>query len=71
MLQRVAGGDELIFATGQVSASPHGEIIYVLPAALIRQLPEVQVDVRLTATGEGKERPIGSYTLVHEGSLRR
>jgi anti-sigma factor RsiW len=71
MTQHVAGGGELIRATGQVTASRDGEIIYVLPAALIRHLPEVQVDVRLTTTDGGEERPIGSYTLVHEGSLRR
>jgi anti-sigma factor RsiW len=68
--QRVAG-TEVSRATGQVSASSHGEIIYTMPAAWVRQLPVVQVDVVLTAHEGSEERSIGSYTLVHEGSLHR
>ena len=68
--QRVAG-TEVSRATGEVAASSHGEIIYAIPAAWVRQLPVVQVDVLLTAHEGGEERPIGSYTLVHGGSLRR
>jgi anti-sigma factor RsiW len=70
MSQRVAG-TEMIRVTGQVVASAHGEIIYALPAAWIRQLPVVDVDVRLTAHEGGEERPIGSYTLAHDGLLQR
>jgi hypothetical protein len=70
MSQRVAG-TEVIRATGQVSASSHDEIIYTLPAAWVRQLPVVDVEVSLTASDGREERPIGSYTLVHGGSLRR
>lgn len=68
--QRVAG-TEVFRATGQMAASSNGELIYVLPAAWVRQLPVVNVDLLLTANAGGEERPIGSYTLVHEGSLRR
>ena len=60
--QRVAG-TEVSRATGQVAASSHGEIIYALPAAWVRQLPVVEVEVLLTAHEGGEERPIGSYTL--------
>lgn len=67
--QRVAG-KEVSRATGQVAAS-HGEVIYTLPAAWVRQLPVVNVEVLLTARADGEERPIGSYTLVHGGSLYR
>ena len=67
--QRVAG-TEVSRATGQVAAS-HGEIIYALPAAWVRQLPVVDVEVLLTANEGGKERAIGSYTLAHGGSLHR
>jgi anti-sigma factor RsiW len=68
--QRVAG-TEVIRATGQVAASPQGEIIYAMSAAWVRQLPVVEVDVLLIAHEGGEERPIGSYTLVHGGSLQR
>jgi anti-sigma factor RsiW len=67
--QRVAG-TEVSRATGQV-ASSYGEIIYALPAAWVRQLPLVEVEVLLTAREDGEDRPIGSYTLVHGGSLHR
>jgi anti-sigma factor RsiW len=65
------GGNEVIRATGQVAAGSHGEIIHVIPAAWVRQLPVVEVEVRLSAHEDGKERPLGSYTLLHEGSLHR
>ena len=68
--QRVAGA-EMSRATGQVAASSHGEIIYVEPAAWVRQLPAVKVEVLLTAHEGGEERLIGSYTLVHGGLLHR
>jgi len=70
LTQRVAG-TEVIRATGQLAAGAHGEIIYALSAAWVRQLPVVEVEVLLTAHDGDEERPIGSYTLVHEGSLHR
>jgi anti-sigma factor RsiW len=68
--QRVAG-TEVSRATGHVAVGSQGEIIYALPAAWVRRLPVVEVEVLLTAHEAGGERPIGSYTLVHEGSLHR
>jgi anti-sigma factor RsiW len=68
--QRVAG-TEVIGVTGQVAASSQGEIIYALPASWVRRLPVVDVEVLLTAYDRGEERPIGSYKLVHGGSLHR
>ena len=70
MSQRVAG-NEVLRATGHVTAGAPGEIIYTLSAGWVRQLPVVNVEVVLTTHGEGEERTIGSYTLVHEGSLQR
>jgi anti-sigma factor RsiW len=67
--QRVAGA-EVSRATGHVAVA-HGEIIYALPAAWVRQLPVVHVDVLVTSHENGEERAIGSYRLVHEGSLHR
>jgi anti-sigma factor RsiW len=69
MSQRV-GGTEVVRASGH-AVSSHGEIIYAIPAAWVRQLSNVEVEVLLTAHEEGEERPIASYTLVHEGSLHR
>ena len=68
--QRVAGS-EVSRATGQVAASSHGEIIYTVPAAWVRQLPVAEVEVVLTAHEGAEERPAGSYILVHGGSLHR
>jgi anti-sigma factor RsiW len=70
MSQRV-GGSEVSRATGQVAARSQGEIIHLIPAAWVRQLPVVEVEILLTAHEGGEERPIGSYTLVHGGSLHR
>jgi len=70
-LSQQIAGTEVIRATGQIAASRHGEIIFAIPAAWVRQLPATNVDLRLTAHAHGEERQIGSYTLVHEGSLHR
>jgi anti-sigma factor RsiW len=69
MSQRIAGS-EVVRATGQVAAS-NGEIIYAVPAAWVRQLPVVEIEVVLTAHEGGAERPVGSYTLAHGGFLHR
>ena len=61
----------MVHVTGQVAASSQGEVIYVLPAAWIRHLPVVKVEVLLTAHEGGEEHPVGSYTLVHGGSMHR
>jgi anti-sigma factor RsiW len=70
MSQRI-GGKEVIRTTGHVAASSHGEIMYAIPASWVRQLPVTEVEVFLTANEDGEERPVGSYTLVHGGSLHR
>ena len=69
MSQRIAG-TEVVRATGHVATS-HGEIVYLVPAAWVRQLPVVEIEVLLTAHEGGEERPIGSYTLAHGGFLQR
>ena len=68
--QRVHGA-EVSRATGHAAVSEQGEIIFAIPAAWVRELPVVDVEVLLTAHDGGEERAVGSYTLVHEGSLRR
>jgi anti-sigma factor RsiW len=68
--QRVAG-TEVSRVTGQMAVSPQGEITFAVPASRVRQLPVVNVEVLLTAHEGGTERTVGSYTLVHDGSLRR
>jgi hypothetical protein len=68
--QRVAGS-ELVQVTSQVAPSAHGEVIFTMPAESIRHLPVVNVEVLLSATDGNEERQIGSYTLVHGGSLQR
>jgi hypothetical protein len=68
--QRVAG-TEVSRASGHAAVSPHGEIIYTIPAAWVRELPVVEIDVHLTAIDGGEERSVGSYTLAHGGMLHR
>ena len=68
--QRVAGA-EVSRTTGQVAATSNGEIIYAQSAAWVLELPVVEVEVLLSAHEAGEERPIGSYTLLHGGALRR
>jgi Putative zinc-finger len=70
-LSQHAGGSELVRVTGQVMPSAHGEVIYAMPAASIRHLPMVDVDILLTATQGDAQRPVGRYRLVHGGSLHR
>jgi anti-sigma factor RsiW len=68
--QRVAG-TEVSRATGQIAAGAHGEITYAEPAARVRQLPVVEVEILLTAREGDTDRHIGRYTLVHGGLLHR
>jgi anti-sigma factor RsiW len=68
--ERVAGA-ELARVTGQVTPSPQGEVIFAMPASSIRHLAVVNVEVLLTAVDAGDERTVGSYTLIHGGSLQR
>jgi hypothetical protein len=70
-LSRRMAGTEVIRATGQVTPSPHGELIYTIPADSIRELPIVNVEMLLTAHVGDDRRLIGHYTLVHGGSLHR
>jgi anti-sigma factor RsiW len=68
--QRVAG-NEVSRATGQVARVARGEVLFLTPAAWIRELPVVDLELRLSAIEDGLERPIGSYTLAHSGLLHR
>ena len=68
--QRVAGA-EVVRATGQIAASPNGEVIHAVPAGWIRQLPVVDVEILLTTPESGGEREIGRYTLAHGGTMHR
>ena len=64
-------GNEVSRATGQIAAGAQSEIIYASPAAWVRQLPVVEVEITLTAHEGDQERRIGTYTLVHGGTLHR
>lgn len=69
LAQRV-GEAEVSRETSSVIASP-GEIIYATPASWVRRLPAGELQLQLSAQEGGRERAIGSYTLVHGGSLHR
>jgi hypothetical protein len=64
-------GIELVRVTGQSGGDPHADIVYALPAAVVRQLPAGEIEVVLTAHEGDQERAISSYTLVHGGFLHR
>ena len=69
--QRI-NGQEVLRVTGLVaSTDDRGEIVHLLPAAMVRELPVVEVDVRLTVAAGPAEREIARYTLVHGGSFQR
>ena len=70
LTERIAG-TEVTRATSPIAATAAGEIIFATPAAWVRQLPVVEVDVLLTAHEGGEERQIGRYTLLHGGVLHR
>lgn len=70
-LSRRVAGQDVGHTTGQVTASAHGEILFVDPAAVIRQLPAAEVELLLVAHERGDDRVAGTYTLVHEGSRLR
>jgi hypothetical protein len=69
MSQRIAG-TEVLRATDQM-ATVHGELTYALSATRVRELPVVDVEILVSARKEGEDRQIGSYRLVHGGSLHR
>jgi anti-sigma factor RsiW len=70
-LSQRAGGQEVSRTTGQVAPGVQGEIMFATPAAWVRQLPAVEVELRLSAHDAGEERYVASYTLVHGGLLHR
>ncbi len=67
--QHVAGR-EVIRVTGTVSGRGD-EVIVATPAAVIRELPVVDVEIRLLAGDDETRPPLASYTLQHGGALRR
>jgi hypothetical protein len=70
LIARVDGA-ELIRASGDIGTLPYGEVLHVIPAAMVRQLPVVDVEIELTMQQAGAERRIGTYRLAHGGSLQR
>lgn len=70
-LSQKIGGTEVVRESGDLPATARGEIIHVMPAAIIRQLPAVNVEIALSTQESDGERIIGSYTLVHAGALHR
>ena len=67
----LANGQELSRSDAVPIRPGQQELIEATAAALIRQLPAITVQFRVTATRDGREQLIGEYTLEHEGSLSR
>jgi hypothetical protein len=70
-LSERVGGTEVARETTPLPPDAHGDLIHVMPAAMVRHLPEVNIEITLSTHEDGVERTIGTYTLVHAGSLRR
>ena len=70
-LSQSVAGKEVSRATGQVARDGRGEVLFLTPAAWIRDLPVVDLELRLSAIENDIVRPIGSYTLAHSGLLHR
>ncbi len=68
--QRV-GGTEVSRSTGHSTAGSSGELLYATPAAMVRQLPVVQVDIHVTAHVGSEQRAVGQYALMHGGVQQR
>ena len=60
-------------ARAMVHAMPgtSGDLIHVVPAASLRDLPVVELDARLIAHEHGMERLVGEDTLLHGDLLHR
>lgn len=69
-LSECVAGTEVSRATVQV---PPGldELIHVIPAASVRSLPQVDIEIALIALEDGQERVVGNYTLAHGGLFHR
>ena len=70
LTQRIAG-TEVARVTTELAGGSSGEIIHTVPAARIREVPAVEVQLELLAREGGDERSVGSYTLRHGGALHR
>lgn len=70
-VSRRVGGAEVNRATSAIGSGSREEVLYATPAASIRQLPQVDVHIVLTARDGDDERTIGSYTLAHGGYRHR
>jgi hypothetical protein len=70
LVQRHAGTEVSRTTTARVPGA-HGEAILATSASLVRQLPEIELELELSSSVNGEERPVGRYTLVHGGAFRR
>ncbi|HTM02377.1 MAG TPA: zf-HC2 domain-containing protein [Vicinamibacterales bacterium] len=70
-LTRRIAGTEVARVTSEVAGDSSGEIVHAVPAAWIREVPAVEVQLELLAREGDTERSIGSYTLLHGGVLHR
>jgi anti-sigma factor RsiW len=70
-LTQSIAGTEILRLDIELGPGHRGEVIQVISAAQVRQLPEAEIELSLSARERGKERRIGTYTLVHEGALQR
>ena len=70
LVQRQAGTEVRRIST-PLAPAVHGEVIVATSASLVRQLPEVELQLELTSMVNGEERVVGRYTLLHGGAFHR
>jgi hypothetical protein len=66
----VTGPDSAAFSRCDDVPVPRGirELLWVTPAALVREMPSMRLELTLTSTG-GAAREIGRYLLEHSASV--
>ena len=69
LVQRQAGNEVSRISTPLAPA--FGEVIVATSASMVRQLPEVELQLELTSTVNGEQRVVGRYTLAHGGAFHR
>ena len=70
LVQRQAG-TEVRRISAPLARDAGDEVIVATSAALVRQLPVVELDLVLLARVGGEDRTVGRYRLVHGGSFQR
>lgn len=71
VVRRLSSGEELARNADVPLTGARNEIILATPAASLRRLPSVQMEVTVIGESSGANRTMSTYTLRHAGALNR